>query len=121
MNAIDTDFINCTPHTLVLARADGVDDLALLPSGEVARVAMRASPRGTVNGFNVLHDVWGAVEGLPAPRPGCVFLVSGLVLAALEKEGSRRTDVLAPATGPRDGAVRDAKGFVIAVTQLKGL
>jgi hypothetical protein len=30
-----------------------------------------------------------------------------------------RTDVFAPATGPKDGAIRNDKGHVVAVTALK--
>jgi hypothetical protein len=60
--------------------------------------------------------VCGAVEGLPAPQEGVVFIVSGMVLEALR--GSGRSDVFAPGTGPTDGAVRNDKGQILGVTTL---
>ena len=55
----------------------------------------------------------------PAPVPGVFLVVSGMVGAALKEKGMVRPDVLVPGTGPQDGAVRNEKGHVIAVTRLK--
>lgn len=41
-------------------------------------------------------------------------IVSGLVLAAC----AGRTDVFGPGTGPKDGALRDSKNQIVAVTRL---
>ena len=57
--------------------------------------------------------VWGPVVGLPDPQPGVVLLVSTLVLGHVVG----RTDVMAPATGPTDDAIREG-GQVVAVTRL---
>jgi hypothetical protein len=44
-----------------------------------------------------------------------MYIVSGMVLSALY---GTRPDVLAPGTGPNDGAIRDASGRIVAVTRL---
>lgn len=73
-----------------------------LPNGET--VPVHGSP------------AWGVVEGLPGPEvaPGAVYIVSLLVLDRC----AGRDDVVAPATGPNDGARRNEKGQIAAVTRL---
>lgn len=64
----------------------------------------------------VLRDVEGIpvpVHAIPDESPGALYLVSGMVLARVQ-----RPDVFAPATGPQDGAVRDGAGRLVAVTRL---
>jgi hypothetical protein len=85
--------------------------VATIPGEDTGRMA------GGVPVFGA--DRPGAVEGLPEPRPGVVLVVSGFVAAALA--GSGRADVVAPGTGPADGAVRNAAGHVVAVTRLKAV
>jgi hypothetical protein len=60
-------------------------------------------------------DTFGRVTGLPAHVPGTWLLVSAMVGAAAVD----RFDLLVPGTGPGDGAVRDEKGQIVAVTRLK--
>jgi hypothetical protein len=38
---------------------------------------------------------------------------------AMKQKGLVRPDVLVPGTGPGDGAVRNDKGHIVAVTRLK--
>lgn len=57
------------------------------------------------------------VENLPDPQEGTVYLVAGLVLDALE--GSGRSDVFAPDSGP--SAVRNEQGHILHVTRLVGV
>lgn len=112
-----TTLINLTPHALTLRAASGADTV-LPPSGTVARVSSTPGALETVAGVPVPVaglQTFGGVEGLPAPAPGTMFIVSGMVLAALR--GSR-PDVVGPGTGPNDGAVRNEKGHVVAVTRL---
>jgi len=61
------------------------------------------------------------VAGLPEPVNGVVYIVAGIVLSALREQGSTRTDVFGPATGFVDGAIRDDKGHIVAVTKLVAL
>lgn len=108
---------NFTPHSLNLHLPSG--EVVTLPSVGVARVAALPRTASSVSGLPLPvlpAPVWGAVEGLPAPREGVALIVSGMVLEALR--GSGRTDVFAPGTGPTDGAVRNAQGQVVGVTTL---
>lgn len=113
--------INLTPHPIRLRTSDGAET-EVPPSGTIARVASRpAWAAREVPGLPVPVQgapQWGAVEGLPAPQEGAVYLVSSLVLEAVRASGAHRPDVMAPATGPQDGAVRDDAGRIVAVTRL---
>lgn len=98
----------------------------VLPSEGVARVSTvttktetlfveHTEARGGIAVIPTVRTGYGAVVGLPDPVDGVAYVVSLLVLAAL---GGTRADVLAPATGPEDGAIRDERGQVFAVTRL---
>lgn len=113
-------FINLTPHALTLRSPSG-EDTIIPPSGTIARVATTPGVRED-RGLPVpvqTPDVVGDVTGLPEPVPGTLYLVSGFVGGALK--GSGRVDVLVPGTGPRDEAVRNEKGHIVAVTCLKAV
>ena len=107
-------FVNLTPHPITL-RGEGGDQV-IQPSGEVARVSQTPGEEiGAVNGIPVYSaPVTGAVEGLPQPQDDTVYIVSGMVLAHCQG----REDVFGPGTGPKDGAVRNEKGHIVAVTRL---
>lgn len=96
--------VNLTPHELKL-HAPGGHVLTVAPSGDVARVAQTDTLTGAVVVDGVALPVnkkeFGDVVGLPAPQPDTAFVVSGLVLAALN--GSR-LDVFAPGALVRDDA-----------------
>jgi hypothetical protein len=112
-----TILINLTPHAICLRSADGADTV-IPPSGTVARVSSTPGALEAVAGIPVPvagAQTFGGVEGLPEPTPGTMFIVSALVLSALR--GSR-PDVVGPGTGPNDGAVRNDRGHIIAVTRL---
>lgn len=64
-------------------------------------------------------DTQGEVENLPPAEDGVFLIVSGMVGDALRARGVSRPDVLVPGTGPQDGAVRNDKGHIVAVTRLK--
>ena len=95
--------INLTPHVLNIITDTGTT-LVVSPSGETARVSQTETPHTPVEcdgeTIPVNRRTTGAVEGLPEPTPGRVFIVSGMVAAAV-----CRTDVFSP--GP---LVRDADG-----------
>ena len=112
------EWVNLTPHEIALYHLDGVTYIP--PSGVVARVAIQQSaPRVNMLGMNMLgmkvqrFPQYGAVESLPPPTYGVVYLVSAMVLARCVG----RFDVFAPATGPDDGAIRQ-NGQVVGVTML---
>ena len=112
-----TKLVNLTPHPLTLRAADG-SDTVLTPSGTVARVTSTPGTETTVKGLDIpvmTADAFGEVIDLPEAEAGTFFIVSGMVGAAI----SGRSDVLVPGTGPKDGAVRNEKGHIIAVTRLK--
>jgi hypothetical protein len=108
--------VNLTPHAIALRAADGTDH-TIAPSGVVARVATIAGEPVAVEGIPVPVApavAFGSVEGLPEPMPGVAYIVSGLVGSAC----AGRADVLVPGTGPADGAIRNEKGHIVAVTRL---
>lgn len=100
--------INLTPHRLDIVDADG-NVVSVPPSGQVARVAQTREQRGTIDGLAVTYSTFGQVEGLPEPQDGVIYVVSGLVLAAVPD----RADVFAPGE-----AVRDSEGRVIGARGL---
>ena len=113
-------FVNLCPHEITLRNANG-DDVTLPESGAVARVSTTTTVTRTLGGLPVRVKALGDVVGLPAPDGVHVFIVSGAVRGALQEKGVTRADVVAPATGPDDNAVRMRSGHVVAVTQLDGL
>lgn len=109
--------VNCTPHGVCLRAADGTET-TIEPSGTVARVSTIPGTLESVPGVPVpiaQATVFGGVEGLPEAREGVLLIVSALVLSALK--GSR-PDLVGPGTGPNDGAIRNDRGQVVAVTRL---
>lgn len=116
--------VNLTPHSITI-RYTNPDAMVFdqvdytLPSEGIARVATTSVPATDVAtpwpGVPVVRTAYGAIEGLPEPTPDTAYIVSLIVLAALP---GPRADVFAPATGPNDGAIRDARGQIVAVTRL---
>lgn len=108
--------INLTPHPIVVRMQDG-SDVVYPTSGIVARVSekqMQAS-RDNLNGIPLVgKSVLDKVIDLPDRVDGTIYLVSGMVAQNVSRE-----DVYSPATGPNDGAIRNDKGHIIAVTKLK--
>ena len=97
------EFKNYTPHTIVL------NDGRAFESCGVARVANSFTE---FDADGVCSVVYGEVSGLPEPQEGVLLIVSAMVLAA-----SKRTDLVAPATGHQDcirenGFIKSVPGFV---------
>ena len=99
--------INCTPHEISLLTES--ENIVYPPSGIVTRVnatfVMVPSP------LPLVRTIFGDITGLPEPMDHTYFIVSGMVLSALN--GSR-PDVIAPDTSPAS-AVRDPQGRMIGV------
>ena len=109
-------FVNLTPHSIwVTIHPDFLDDRGIEypASGQVARVAANRAEGPLCGMHRVIRQAFGAVEGLPAPVEGTVYIVSALVLSAL---AGSRPDVVAPDTGPdairENGQIKAVRGFV---------
>ena len=110
-----SEVVNLTPHAITI-KVDG-GDITFQPSGKVARVSEKASKPTRINvfGFPIAGKAtFTDVIDLPEPIDGTIFIVSGLVA-----QNVARPDVFSPATGPDDGAIRNEKGHIVAVTKFK--
>ena len=104
--------INLTPHVVNLVTSDGT--VTIPPNGTVARCAVTREVIGQVEieaygaTIPLTSTRFGAVEGLPEPVPGTLFIVSALVAQA-----AKRDDLVIP-----DDAVRDEAGRIIGCRAL---
>jgi len=92
-------YLNFTPHKICLNDGRSFEPIGL------ARVSSSFSE---IVG-DECQQVFGEVEGLPAPQSGVKIIVSAMVLAA-----SDRRDLVAPATG-HPMTKRNDKGHIISV------
>lgn len=99
-------FVNLTPHPITI-----VNGPTVAPSGQLARCASQSVPAGEHGGVALSRVTFGAVEGLPDPEPGVLYIVSALVRAAIPT----RSDVASPGDLCRDekGAVIGCKGLTV--------
>lgn len=100
-------YVNCTPHTICLNNGQRFE-----PSGHVARVTAGYTE---FDQHGVCRATFGEVTGLPEPQSGTLYIVSGMVAAAVKG----RADVISPATGHPDaqrenGQVVSVPGFIYA-------
>lgn len=102
------NFINLTPHVIV----EVVTGSRIEPDGSIARVSVQYVAKGDIGGIPLYVAEYGDIEGLPAPKPDTIYIVSGMVLAAL---AGTRSDVVAPGDLVRDEAGNPigCKGFKI--------
>ena len=97
-------FVNLTPHTITVVLDN--TSVAFDASGNVARVSTSRVSGPTLKAYGDSVSIqtsrveFGAVEGLPDPVDGTVYIVSGMVAARVN-----RPDVFAPGE-----LVRDANG-----------
>jgi len=109
--------VNLTPHPITLISPTG-EQVTVPPSGVVARVTEQMESLGEIMVEGVVLPVvkraFGAVEGLPGPEPGVLYVVSALVAEAAWKAG--RSDVVGLADFVRDeqGRVVGARALVAA-------
>lgn len=104
--------VNLTPHALNFLDAE--NHVALnVPSSGVARAAQRRESIGIIDAdgvtLPVARSVFGAVDGLPAPEAGTIYVVSAITAQAVPK----REDVFIV-----DDSVRDENGRIIGVRGL---
>lgn len=127
MNPQEVKIVNLTPHSITLDGAAG--SITVPPSGTVAKVSTdeRVYAPGvfTAAGYiPYINRKFGGVTGLPEqPENGAIYVVSSMVLSAVEDDAKLVIRwwayLYAPDTGPT--ARRDEKGNVIAVTRLVGI
>ena len=91
-------FVNLCQHAIDIVAGDAIRTVP--PSGSVARVSSTSSIVGEVEGLPIHRTVFGAVDGVPDPREGVLFIVSALVRAACPG----RADVASPGELVRDDA-----------------
>jgi hypothetical protein len=106
------NLVNLTPHAITI-QLDGDQQLTVPPSGVVARARTKRTPISTSGPYRLISQKLGDVEGLPEnPTPNTLYVVSGLVLAALAADGQSYPHIVAPDSGP--DAIREG-GQVVAV------
>ena len=110
--------VNLTPHAINLVTDSGDELLTIEPSGPVARVSQDTKSLAVFNfdGIDVpiTYNVYGDVEGLPAPSEDTQYIVSAMVAQAVKgKRKGRRNDVLVP-----NESVRDESGRIIGCKSL---
>lgn len=102
-----TKIINATPHNITVLRGD--ESVVFEKTDILARVSSSTEVTGNINGFQISHQTFGEIEGLPEEQIGVFYIVSAMVLSA----NKTRNDLLAPDSGAT--AIRNDKGHIIAV------
>lgn len=110
-------FVNCTPHAINILREDG-STVTVEPSGTVVRVSTSQEVIDTIDGIPVVRTVFTNIT-LPELQDGVVYIVSTVVLQAMQQLGIRRNDIVAPDTGST--AVRDGSGQIVAIRRFQVL
>jgi len=98
------NFVNLTPHSIILN-----DGTIFEPSGVIARVSADLQTVESVDGIPLFRQTFGEVEGLPEETSDTMYIVSAMVLAAVD-----RLDCIAPATGHKE-TVRNEAGQIVSV------
>lgn len=120
-------FVNLTKHAVRIRVNDNhlaepdETDLVIPPSGTEANVQTIRESGAEFDGVPVVRVGYGAIQGLPEPQEGVIYIVSALTAPLAARAG--RTDVVAPDTDPAGRAIRypadhKLKGLVFAVRDL---
>lgn|GEM_PF-1200288 len=107
-------WVNLTKHEIKIITKTG-ETKTIPPSGLVLRVQEEEREVGEIEGISIVRRE--EKVQLPPEIKGVYYIVSGKVLDSLEKQGIKRSDILAPNT---EAAIREG-GRVKAVKSLKGL
>ena len=115
--------LNLCPHPITYSAViDGRPQMVTLaPTDRPCRVQTESHDMGMLDHLPIQRQTFGQIYNLPNPAPDTVYVVSGIVMSALKERGIERTDVIAPATGPRDNAMRNSDGQIVAVTRFQAL
>ena len=103
------NIVNLTPHDLNLYDENENLVLIVVASGKVARVSVTRVKVGQICDVPIFKSEYGEVENLPAPAPDTIYVVSGMVRAAVPD----RTDVYQPGR-----LLRDENGRVVGAVGL---
>jgi len=103
-------FVNLTPHEIKIYDENDQLVATVPPSGTVARVSVTYKKVGRFEMAPLYKAKYGSVEDLPDPKPGIMYIVSGMVKAAIPD----REDVTAPGE-----LIRDPNGKPIGCRGLK--
>lgn len=109
--------VNLTQHVINIVGPSGEKIVDIAPEGVEARIAIRqipageVSPEGTTALVPLVTISKGAVEGLPPPQDGVIYIVSGMVREA----SPERRDVASPGDQVRDKDKRPCgcKGLIL--------
>ncbi len=96
--------INTTPHSV------SVNSTIIPSSGMLVRVSSVSQDAGEFAGIPLVRTCYGEVVGLPDEQDGVMYIVSGLVRAALPD----RKDLASPAK-----LIRNDKGEIIGCGALE--
>ncbi len=96
--------INTTPHAV------SINGTVIPSSGMLVRVSSTSQEAGEFAGVPLVRTCYGAVVGLPEEQDGVLYIVSGLVRAALPN----RKDLASPAK-----LVRNDKGEIVGCEALE--
>ena len=115
-------FVNLTPHEINFQSPITRDFRSFPPSGQVARVNEATVAAEGVDGIPCQRVAFLGFQDLPEPQEGTVFIVSRAVMDAWKRAPAwpsrrNRQDLISPGTGPNDGAIRNDKGHITAVTR----
>lgn len=94
---------NLTPHAITLCGK------TIEPTG-LARCAQVSERIGDVDGIPVNKKSFGAVDGLPSPEAGTIYIVSAIVAQAV---AGKRDDVYVV-----DETIRDENGWIVGANAL---
>lgn len=105
------EYVNLTPHAIVVCNSAGEVVRTFPASGKVARVETRSVFCDMAEGIEHMSQEYGEVQGLPAYEPGVRYIVSGLVRSAV----LGRHDVVSPGELVRNSAGQPVgcKGFIM--------
>jgi len=112
-----TEFINLTPHKIVITDEEGHVVREIEPSGEVLRVSTIQEKVEEVDGIPIYETEYSDIK-LPEEKEGVYYIVSSVVLNYLLMRGIDRKDLVAPNTNK---TLRDSDGKIIGVVGLQRL
>lgn len=106
--------INLTAHSIY----DVITRNEFLPSKRIARVDVckrtdRIKIDGSTKDITVSKTIYKDIIGLPKEKEGVMYIVSAVVLNALQHKNDNRTDIIAPGKPIKDsnGAYIGCEGF----------
>lgn len=111
--------INRTSRTIYIYDDLGSKVLAEIPT-TAPSISSYMEPEEVmqVSGVPVLRHRFNLDHSLPPEKDGVIYIVGWAVLLALDEQGRRRRDLIAPDTS-RESAVRGGNGQIIGVRSFR--